>query len=121
MRATNTQLEALEFAKPKMPTQRETIYTVIDKAGANGLTDEQVREFTGYDQRLVSARRLDLEREGRVYWRGDERLKENGLTSMVWVSSNFPHVARRDGIDNTYCSHCGRGSSTVNKANRKAA
>lgn len=109
---TATQQQAFAATQITARPMREMIYDAIKSAGADGLTDEEVYKALGIRQRATaSARRLELERSGRVFWTGATRTNESGMESMIWVTQEFPHVARRHDLDNGYCEHCGRGTS----------
>ena len=111
-----TSLGAYREIQPRLPSQRERVFHAVRNAGKNGLTDDEIQEITGIDRGHTAARRLEVERDGLIFWSGRTRQTRDGFDAMVWVSQEiFPHAPRRPEIDadarthKKFCPACGRG------------
>lgn len=85
--AKPTAAAAAAKAKPGSGTQRGRVLRCIVDAGAEGVTDDQVRDRLGLELNTIRPRRLELVEAGYVIDSGDTRMTPSGNPAVVWLAT----------------------------------
>lgn len=72
---------------PGAGTQRGRVLRCIVAAGAEGATDDQVRDRLGLELNTIRPRRLELVEAGYVIDSGDTRMTPSGNPAVVWLAT----------------------------------
>lgn len=77
-------LEAARKARPRAGTRRYEVFKLIEKAGTNGLTDDELESLTGRSHQAVSATRNTLMNDGLIEESGHKRRTQWGNLAIAW-------------------------------------
>lgn len=82
-----TRAAALDAIQGEADTLRKRILTALVKAGAAGLTTEEIEERTRIKGNTVRPRLIELREESRVQRAPAVRLTRAGRNAVVWVAA----------------------------------
>jgi len=85
--ARPTSRAAATKVAPGSGTQRGRVLRCVVDAGAEGVTDDQVRDRLGMELNTVRPRRLELVEQGYVIDSGDTRMTSSGNPAVVWLAT----------------------------------
>lgn len=83
---TDTSWQAAAAIAPKAGAIRATVLDWIKKAGANGLTTDEVTAIVGIDRGTVQPRTSELKVGGHIRDSGIRRKNDNGKKAIVWIA-----------------------------------
>ena len=88
-RHSETSVEAAEAIAPAAATLRLLVLAVLRKAGADGMTDEEMLAATGLQPSTGRPRRIELMQAGHVRDSGRKRETKSGRRAVVWIANTF--------------------------------
>lgn len=88
-RTSDTSREAAEAIKPKAAILRARCLAVIEAAGAEGATCDEVEAATGLLHQSASARVRELVQLGAIGPNGDRRQTRSGRSAQVYVTAQY--------------------------------
>ena len=88
-RHSETSVSAAKAIAPAAATLRLMVLEALRKAGADGLTDEEMLSATGLQPSTGRPRRIELMQAGHVRDSGRKRETRSGRNAVVWVANTF--------------------------------
>jgi hypothetical protein len=88
-RGVDTSIEAADAIAPVTGRLRKLAYSLIEAAGATGLTNDELADRAEIDRGSIQPRTSELRLLGRIRDSGERRRNENGKRAIVWVLSEF--------------------------------
>lgn len=85
-RHSPTSKEAAESVRPEVGTLREMVLRVLEAAGQEGLTDDEMQRRLAMNPSTQRPRRIELVRQGFVRDSGRTRKTVGGREAVVWVA-----------------------------------
>lgn len=82
---TETSREAAESVRDDVGRQEAMILALLDEAGSDGMTDDEIEVATGLRHESASARRRGLVLKGLVVDSGKVRPTRRGRKAVCWV------------------------------------
>lgn len=84
-RHPSTSFDAARKSLPKSGTRRYEVYRLIEAAGEQGMTDDELEYATARSHQSVSATRNTLFKDGLVKDSGTKRRTQWGNMAIAWV------------------------------------
>lgn len=84
---------AARLTAPRTGTNRYTVLRAVVRAGARGMTDDEIRGETGMRYSTSGPRRRELVEQGWIEDSGQVRASESGAPMIVWRLTQRGHDA----------------------------
>ena len=82
----DTSRQAAESIHPHLTEIQKQVLHLIELAGINGLTDEELSEMFGTSGSTARTRRAELYKQGLVVEAGKKRMLRSGQQGRVWIA-----------------------------------
>jgi len=90
MKIRETSRQAAEQIKHVAGNLQSKVEQHIISCGARGATDDEIQVALNLGPQTQSARRRELEQQGRVKDSGERRNTRKGRKAIVWIAANIP-------------------------------
>lgn len=103
VRSSDTSVAASEAAEEIAGTVRARVLLAVRRAGARGLTDEELIDHLGGNPNTLRPRRVELTTAGLIYQKGErptraKRRSGQPFMAAVWVAADEEYETLREAV-----------------------